>query len=454
MATPRKSSDWPTPYEYDEAIMNHRITFSDPDIQGSQPLLTNPEKPSRLNGGGSPHVCVYRLSKWVVRCFAADPPKNIYPPDDIVQRYEDIVVFLEHNHNELPFLVDNKWIDRGINIRGTYFPYLKVPYIENSQTLGTFLSQHYSDQHAMGNLAKDWLRITQELEKKGVAHGDMDPSNILVCGTSPSPSLYLIDFDGAYIPAFANKRMSVADKGHENFQPAQSDIRTFGPEMDRFAALIIFLSLRALEMNPSLWTHCEASESCFLLGSYDFERLSQSKNFPLLKREHHNRQLQLCLDELQDCIENKCMPRKLNDIVNPVIYVPRPDPDLQDQQSNIPGIYEGVPLSIPLDQAIDTVQIPQPGSSWSDSFTPLPVSSSTDLPIQQKKNFKRNIIIAVLIIIILIGIVVLIVWNQYTQQQQNAPAFVMQLVISVSVTNVVDQSGEKKSQECQAEDET
>ncbi len=219
MATARASDEWPTPYEYDEALLNYQETFQDRDITSSKLLKTTATKPARLNGSGSPHVCVYRLEKWVVRCFAADTLHNIRPPEDIVERYEGILAYLARPENALPFLVKHEWIDRGIMLRGTYFPFLKVRYVEQAHPLGKFLS----DLHEQGDwtlfagtariLSQKWLDITQKLETRKIAHGDLDTSNILVHGRYPTLSLYLIDYDGMYVPTFANRRMRLAHKG-------------------------------------------------------------------------------------------------------------------------------------------------------------------------------------------------------------------------------------------------
>lgn len=464
MPTSRRSSDWPTPYEYDEALLNYQSAFSDPKIRGSRLLTTNSNKPARLNGGGNPYVCVYRLEDLIVRCFASDLLMNIFPPEDIVERYAGITAFLQRPDTILPFLVKNKWIEYGVSVRGTYFPYIEVPFVQNSKTLGDFLSTQYRQQlplrtiaQNMGAIAQEWLRIIQQLENMNVAHGDLDPSNILVCGTYPSLSLHLIDFDGMYIPDFALKGMNVADGGHSNFQPVQRSIRTFGPTMDRFSALVIYLSLCALEMNPSLWTECEASESCLLLGEYDFDRLSQSKNFALLRRESHNRSLQVCLDALQSCIPNRVMPPPLGKIVN--VYVP-PQP-LQPVPSTPLSFYEGLPLPLPLDQDIDVVAPLPPTPQYPPSpYVPSPTAYGAPPPPPygtppappSRRNTGRIVVIAVIIVIVIIAIALIAFFVTQHNQQQNSSTSVLQMMFPWSLANVADLIGEDDTQERQSDD--
>lgn len=393
--------NWPTIHEYDDALLKRRTAFSDPDIQQGH-LEISHGKPARLNDGGSEYVCVYRVGNFVVRCFASNPPDKVYPPDDIVQRYQGITAFLQNAGKTLPFLVPHQLVENpGIQMKGASFPYLKVPYIDsmNSKLLGDFLSDHYSEQQTTRVLAQEWFKLIQQLESVGVAHGDLDPSNILVCGRYSQLSLRLIDFDGMYIPAFNNKHMSLVDKGHEHFQPAQAGIRTFGPTMDRFSALVIQLSLCALEMKPSLWVECEASDRNFLLSSYDFERLSQSKNFPLLRKERNNQRLQLCLDELQESIDKKRMPRRLTEILHQANYVPA---------SQTTQHHTGWALPIPLDAGVE-IPTPQPsydpwpGASQYPPLTPPPgrgriTQRSKDRPL-------LPVIIAIVSILIIIIVI-------------------------------------------------
>lgn len=389
MAIPRKSDEWPTPYEYDQALLSHGQAFADRDIQGSRLLKTAHDKPARLNGSGSPHVCVYRLDNWVVRCFTADPP-DILPPEDVVERYEAILTYLQRPENNLPFLVKHEWVEHSISMRGTYFPFLKLPYLSQAKPLGTFLSDLYEHSQqqqrlpmfaqAARKLAQEWLHIVQEMEKRSIAHGDLDTSNILVRGTYPSLSLVLIDYDGMYVPTFAGKGMRPTDQGHENFQPVHKGIRTFGPAMDRFSSLIIYISLRALELKPTLWEACDGRESCLLLGFDDFEHLGQSKRFSLLYQESlHDPQLHSCLDELKTSQLRHTMPPSLHEILN--VYV-EPQAEKAPSTESTSG-YIPIPPAIPLDWALN--EKAAAGQTWADpssGHSPQPDPDSlTSIPM-------------------------------------------------------------------------
>ena len=464
MAKTRKSDEWPTPYEYEEALLKHQETFKDPEIQRSELLKRPNGKPARLNDGGTQHVCVYRLGNWVVRCFAADTlnNNNIRPPDDIVQRYEGIIPYLGQVSNSLPFLTRHQWIEDGIKLRGTTFPFLKLPFVNQVFPLGQFLNDLYDKQSSTlfaqttGKLAQEWLNISRQLEAVGIAHGDLDSSNILVRGTYPALSLHLIDYDGMYVPTFAKTRMRSADKGHANFQPTDTSIRTFGPEMDRFSSLIIYLSLRALEMNPSLWEKCQAGESCLLLGFDDFEQLGQSKRFRLLYQEsQHDSRLKNCLDELLESQERKprpYMPRSLSQIIS--VYVSPPPPIPQPVPAAGLSSYEPMPLAIPLDWALNPATTPVPSSptptpptspipttspTWATgSYTPPTPSSSQSTrstwsppptrTVPVRRNSNRGLLIAAVILIIIAVIVIIVISATHqSPPPQSSPSFILAL---------------------------
>lgn len=409
-------SNWPLAHEYDDALLNRRTTFSDPAIRRGE-LQEIAGQPQRLNAGGSGHVCVYRVGDWVVRCFASDPPKSVYPPPDIVQRYSTITAYLKRMGHGLPFLVPHEWVQSGVNIKGTRFPYLKLPYIAGCSTLGDFLIDHYQNTNVVTHITTQWLDIIRQLEEKQIAHGDLDSSNILVSGTYPAFSLHLIDFDGMYIPDFSNTSIrNVADNGHPDFQPAQPGIRQFGPTMDRFSALIIYLSLRALEIRPSLWDDCGANDRTLLLRSEDYERLSQSVRFPLLRQEHGNGSLQLCLDELQASIDQGRTPRSLSEILQPSPYV---------SVQSAPEQYRGRGLIIPLDEpVVSDDKLPLPDTIPASPINPAPPTGTSGYtPAPASSTGHRHIwIAAVIVIFIILALLLSLLFANGQRSQSSQPA--------------------------------
>lgn len=247
-----------------------------------------------------------------MKCFTGTPPP------DVREHYQAINDYLAQHISQLPFLVRQTWIDRGIHINGQDWPFVKSQYVKHVP-LGAFLGNADSlrDKHRktlIAKLAKQWLGIITTLESLNIAHSDLDITNVLVCRTLTSFRLRLIDFDSMYVPSLVGRELW--EQGHEHFQPVEPGVRRFNNEMDRFSALVIYISLIALAEQPLLWEECGANdENKLLLGAEDFRNLRASKAYQRLRKMPENQVLQKCLDELAISIMNSCMPRSLPEVL-------------------------------------------------------------------------------------------------------------------------------------------
>ena len=434
--------NWPDPDEYDWALQNRSTTFYDPDIQRGN-LMMRANRPARLNGGGSKYVCVFKVDNWIVRCFAAQPP-NIAPPTDIQLRYRTIASYLNRPNyaHDFSYLAKPIWFERGLNVKGEDLPFVKVPYINNSRPLGDFLIDHSSDQPVINKLAQQWFDITQRMELHNVAHGDLDMSNVLVCGSPPNISLKLIDFDGMYVPDLARYRLGVADSGHAHFQPTKTGIRKFGPELDRFSVLVIYITLIALTRNPALWENCDADETRPLLGAEDFARLGLSQNFIRLNQERDNSELQQCLQELQNSIMQNRMPHSLPEILRRTdsgFYVIK-DPTADLPSSSLPN-YDGRNVVIPLGPEHKQANYNPPSTP---PPPPPPYTPSPSTIPSTRRSKKRWIIAAVLIVII---IALIIWWSATRQHAQVSPLPLAQAILLFTPTRKKRFSAVEQAQE-------
>jgi serine/threonine protein kinase len=93
--------------------------------------------------------------------------------------------------------------------------------------------------------------MVQALHTLGIAHGDLEPDNIMVV----SGDFKLIDYDGMYIPELDG--FSGIELGHPAFQHPQRSLDHFGPKLDYFSAWILDAELSYLRVNPELWVQAE-----------------------------------------------------------------------------------------------------------------------------------------------------------------------------------------------------
>jgi len=82
-----------------------------------------------------------------------------------------------------------------------------------------------------------------------------------------------------YIPDFQGKK--AREVGHRNYQHPDRDAATFGPEIDRFAALVIYTALQALQLQPELWQTYDTGEN-MLFQAADFYHPGESELFRVL----------------------------------------------------------------------------------------------------------------------------------------------------------------------------
>jgi hypothetical protein len=85
------------------------------------------------------------------------------------------------------------------------------------------------------------------LQAAQIAHGDLQHDNILV----NHQGIRLVDYDGVFVPALGNRRG--LEVGHPHYQHPRRTLDDYGPAIDNFSALVIYLSLKALAADPSLW---------------------------------------------------------------------------------------------------------------------------------------------------------------------------------------------------------
>ena len=249
---------WPTMMDYQEAIQNPRFCFADRELQQGTPVANTLGLPRPISGT---FASVYQLAcngkQYAVRCFAR------YHPDQ-AQRY---VAISEHLRRvQLPSMVTFNMLNQGIRVRGDWYPILKMEWIDGLP-LNTYVERHLYDSDRLRDLAERFKDLTLQLEQASIAHGDLQHGNLLVV----NHNFRLIDYDGMYVPALSG--MSSHEIGHRNYQHPSRDEKNFGLYIDHFSAWVIYLSLRALSLQPALWRDLDAGDDCLLFRGADFANI-------------------------------------------------------------------------------------------------------------------------------------------------------------------------------------
>ena len=153
------------------------------------------------------------------------------------------------------------------------------------ELLGDYVQRNLGKPAALARLANRWLTMMQALAAADIAHGDLQPGNVLVV----NHDFKLIDYDGMFVPSMSGQKSH--EVGHRHFQHPTRTLNDFGPTLDHFASWVIYVSLIALSIDPDLWRNTNAGDEALLFQQSDFKSPSSSTTFKLLTT-HPNQTIQ------------------------------------------------------------------------------------------------------------------------------------------------------------------
>lgn len=249
--------------DYQEAVQNPRIAFTDPDLKRCQCEETPLRLPKPYSGGFTVTYHLYdSKNDWAVRCFTREIAH-------LQKRYQEISRFLARNSNGV--FVNAEYLPEGILVNGQRFPIIKMPWVKG-EPLNEFIGKNVSRQGVLSNLAERFKKLVDCLQALGVAHGDLQHGNIIV--KVKTGDLYLIDYDGMFLPSL--KDLPTNEIGHVNYQHPARDASHYDASIDRFSAIVIYLGLKAISVAPHLWGKYDNDEN-ILFRQEDFREPERSQ---------------------------------------------------------------------------------------------------------------------------------------------------------------------------------
>ena len=265
---------WPDLTEYHEAVQHPQKAFADPGLKVVTLELDRFGMPKPATGA---NAVVYKAKEpgglltfkktWAIRCF-------LRPISDHAERYEAISKHLRKVR--LPYDVNFQFLKQGIQIRSNWFPIVKMQWAKGD-LLHSHIEKHLSYPAALAALRAKWAILVRHLEAAQVAHGDLQHGNILVRGGS----IQLVDYDGMWVPALSGRHAT--EIGHRAYQHPERSGQDYGQEIDRFSALVIYLSLAALERDITLWERFHTGDNLIFVRE-DFQQLGRSAIWQQLRR--------------------------------------------------------------------------------------------------------------------------------------------------------------------------
>lgn len=265
-----RTERFPTGGAYVDALQNTTICFKEPELKGARPRLDRLGRPRPISGAFASVFSLTTASgrRYAVKCFT----REVTDQETRYRAISDHLAGLSHR-----WKVAFDYLAQGVLVDGRWYPILKMEWVE-AASLTQWIEQHLQDRSALAALADHFVALVADLTAAGIAHGDLQHGNMLV---TPDGSLRLVDYDGMYVPALAG--LSAAEMGHRNYQPPTRSATDFGPLIDRFSAWVIYLSLVALAIEPTLWHQLrERDAEHLLLAEDDFKDPAASPRFPAL----------------------------------------------------------------------------------------------------------------------------------------------------------------------------
>lgn len=259
---------YPSLEQYQEALQHPETALLDRELKGGHVSTGGLGLPIVMCGGFALTYTVNVPGKrYAVRCFHKQSP-------DLEKRYKAISAKLAEIRSSyfLPF----EFQPQGVRISGRTHPIVKMAWARGD-TLGDFVADNFRNSSALSLLRTSITQLAQALEQRSVAHGDIQPGNLMVA--DEGASVQLIDYDGMFVPEIG--ALGAAETGHRNFQHPKRN-RQFDATLDRFSLICIAVALRALEVEWRLWNETQSDSDSFLFRATDFTDPGSSTIFKRL----------------------------------------------------------------------------------------------------------------------------------------------------------------------------
>ena len=246
---------WPGITDFSEAVQNPRLCFKGTELEAAAVSVNQRGMPMVFSGS---FACVYPVSvgnhTYAIRCFTREV-------SDQQSRYGELSNYLL---NVLPpSFVHFEYLEQGINLRGDWYPIVKMEWVEG-ELLSRFVESSLNHPDTLRRVAAQWRGgPTASLRGLRIAHNDLQHGNVMV---QQDGSIRLVDYDGMYLPRFRGQRSP--ELGHKNYQHPLRSSEHYDENVDNFPSLVIYVSLLAIASDPGLWVYNNEDNLIFTRNDY------------------------------------------------------------------------------------------------------------------------------------------------------------------------------------------
>ena len=264
--TNRRPMQYPLISDYVAAIRGAKENLD--ELAYLEPVLDNHGEPCRCNGD---FAVVFKMKdpktgrNYALKCFTEEQEGRGEAYRQIAEELASV---------DSTYITAVKYLEQELSVDSScndeMFPVLLMDWVDG-ETMETYVADHYADCHAMAMLCYRFCKMAGWLRSQSFAHGDIKPDNIMV---RPDGALTLVDYDGMYVAAMKGRKSPTI--GTKDFAHPLRTVDDFDETIDDFALAVIALSLKAISLDPSLYTTYGASDR-LLFAASDFLDLSKSK---------------------------------------------------------------------------------------------------------------------------------------------------------------------------------
>lgn len=262
---------YPSIEEYTDALSQPlRDVLLEPMLAGGRIRRGGSGLPLARSGG---FALTYELlvdgRRLALRCFHRSTEEPLGVRYAAIRRHLDRV--------RSAHFVPCEFLEEGIRTESGVFPVVWMEWAEG-EPLASYVYRHRRDPATLHSLRAALHELAAHLAAHGMAHGDLQPGNMLV---DERGQVRLIDYDGMFVPEL--RGMKSLQLGHENFQHPGRGVQHFDESLDFFPFCVLDLALKALSQRPSLWDATASDCETLLFRASDFLDPAGSGVFRLLR---------------------------------------------------------------------------------------------------------------------------------------------------------------------------
>ncbi len=258
---------YPSPLQYSEALQHPETALADRQLKKGRAVTNALGLPRAMSGGFALTYTVEVGSvRHAVRCFHRQS-------DALEKRYGAISRKL--NALGSPYFVEFEFQPAGVRIDKRSYPVVKMDWADGP-TLGAFLQARHGKKAEIRRLLASLHALAKELQRQGIAHGDISADNLIV--TDAGRTLRLVDYDGMFVEEL--RPLGSSERGHLGFQHPKRNGQ-WDAGLDRFSFILLHVALRSLEADPSLWKDTDSGE-LIVFSANDLAGPSESLTFDRL----------------------------------------------------------------------------------------------------------------------------------------------------------------------------